>query len=423
MQPRKAAIGFIFITLFLDILGIGLIVPIAPKLIGSFVADASAQSRTFGAFIAIYALMQFIFSPLLGALSDKVGRRPVILGSLLGSGIDYLVLATAPTLWLLFVGRLISGITGASITAATAYIADVSPPEKRAQNFGIIGLAFGLGFIAGPALGGLVGDFGERVGLGLRLPFYLAAALSFLNAGYGAFVLPESLPPEHRKPFSLSRANPFSAALALRRYPIVFELAASLCLRNLAEYSLHAIWVLYTSYRFHWTVRQTGLSLAVVGIVGAVVQGGLIRIVVPKLGERAVLVGYSLAALSYFLYGGATAGWMMYAIIAATGLGGIAAPTTQAIISRQVPPTEQGSVQGALASLSSLMGILAPAIATTLFAYFISSDAPFQLPGAPLFSSSLLTVGALVLTVRSFARNPPTTAPSQTVAIVVEPTH
>ncbi len=407
-EPRKAALGFIFVTLFLDILGIGLIIPVAPRLIGSFLSDPVAQSRMYGAFAAVYALMQFVFSPILGALSDKVGRRPVILGSLVGGGLDYLLLATAPSLWLLFVGRVVSGITGANLTAATAYIADISPPEKRAQNFGIVGIAFGLGFIAGPMLGGIVGDLGEGLGLGLRLPFFVAAALSLINAAYGAFVLPESLAKENRKEFSLARANPFSAIMALRKYPVVLDLAIALCLRNLAEFGLHATWVLYTAHRFGWQIRQTGISLAIIGVVAAVVQGGLIRVVVPKLGDRrAVLLGYSLAAVAYVLYGAATAGWMMYAIVVATGLGGIAAPTTQAIVSRQVAPNEQGAVQGALTSLSALMGIVAPTIATWLFGYFISDRAPFALPGAPFFASALFTLGALAFVVRSFAKNPP----------------
>ncbi len=407
-EPRKAALSFIFITLFLDILGIGLIIPITPRLVGTFVSDPSAQSRTYGAFIALYAVMQFLFSPILGALSDKVGRRPVILGSLAGAGIDYLVMAMAPTLGLLFLGRLVSGITGASLTAATAYIADVSPPEKRAQNFGIIGIAFGLGFVAGPALGGIVGDFGQKMGLGLRLPFFVAAGLSLVNAAYGAFVLPESLSLANRKAFSLSRANAFSAIVALKRYPVVLGLAASLCLRNLAEFSLHAVWVLFTAYKFHWGIRETGISLALVGIVAAVVQGGLIRPIVRTIGERrAVLVGYGIAAFAYALYGVAAAGWMMYAIIVVTGFGGIAGPTTQAIISRQIPANEQGAVQGALTSLSSLMGILAPALATTLFGYFISPRAPVHLPGAPFFSSALLTLAALAMAARSLTKNPP----------------
>lgn len=409
VQPRKAALGFIFVTLFVDVLGLGLIIPITPRLVGSFVSDASSQSRTYGLFIAVYALMQFIFSPILGALSDKIGRRPVILGSLLGSGIDYLVMAMAPSLGVLFVGRIVSGISGASITAASAYIADVSPPAKRAQAFGLIGIAFGLGFIAGPALGGVVGDLGEKMGLGLRLPFFVGAALCLLNGAYGLFVLPESLAPENRRNFSLSRANAFSAIGALKKYPVVLGLAATLCFKNLAEFGLHSTWVLYTAYRFHWGIRDTGISLAVIGLVAAVVQGGLLRFVVPGLGEkRAVLLGYAMSVAAFVLYGAATSGWMMYAIIVATGLGGIAAPTTQAILSRQVPANEQGAVQGALASLSSLMGIIAPAIATSLFAFFISDRAPFQLPGAPFFFSAFLTAVALVLCARSLAKHPPT---------------
>jgi DHA1 family tetracycline resistance protein-like MFS transporter len=406
--PRKATVGFIFVTLFLDVLGMGIVIPVAPRLIASFLAEPAAQIRAYGAFVAVYALMLFFFSPILGSLSDKVGRRPVILGSLLGSALDYILLATAPSLWLLFVGRAIAGITGASAASVGAYIADVSPPEKRAQNFGMMGLAFGLGFIAGPLLGGLVGDLGERLGFGIRLPFYVAAALTLANAMYGMFVLPESLPPKNRKPFTFASTNPFAAIPALRKYPIVFDLAAAVCLRNLAEYSLHATWVLYTTHKFGWSIRQNGISLAVDGVVIAIVQGGLIRVVVPRFGERrAVIVGYVVAAASYLFYGAATAGWMMYVIIVASGLGQLAGPTTHAIITRHVPANEQGAVQGSLTSLGSLTGILAPAIATSLFGFFVSDQAPIKLPGAPFFAGCLFTVAAVVLVMRSFARHPP----------------
>lgn len=406
--PRSATVGFIFVTLFLDVLGMGIVIPVAPRLISSFLSDPSAQSRAYGAFVAVYALMLFFFSPVLGSLSDKVGRRPVILFSLLGSALDYVLLASAPTLWLLFLGRAVSGITGASAASVGAYIADVSPPEKRAQNFGMMGLAFGLGFIAGPLLGGLVGDFGERHGFGMRLPFYVAAALTLANAAYGMFVLPESLSRANRKAFTLASANPFKAIAALRKYPIVVDLAAAVCLRNLAEYSLHATWVLYTTYKFGWSIRQNGISLAIDGVIIAAVQGGLIRVIIPKLGERrAVLVGYGVAAASYLFYGAATAGWMMYVVIVASGLGQLAGPTTHAIITRHVPADEQGAVQGSLTSLGSLTGILAPAIATSLFAFFVSDKSPIVLPGAPFYAGCLFTLAALALVLRSFARHPP----------------
>jgi DHA1 family tetracycline resistance protein-like MFS transporter len=266
MSARKPALGFIFITLFLDILGIGLIIPILPKLVTQLQGgDLALASHSVGLLAALYAAMQFVFAPILGSLSDHHGRRPVILGSLFGSGLDYLLLAFAPNLAWFYVGRVISGITGANITAATAYIADVSPPEKRAANFGLIGAAFGLGFIAGPALGGLLGDYG------LRLPFLVAAGLTLANWLYGYFVLPESLAPANRREFSWARANPVSSLGALRHHPLVLGLAISFFLSQLANFGLHALWVLYTDHRYGWTAGQVGRSLAVVGIMAAIV--------------------------------------------------------------------------------------------------------------------------------------------------------
>src|SRR5688572_16786969 len=284
-MARKPAIAFIFVTLVLDILGIGLIIPITPRLVESFqgtgVADAS---KTYGLLVALYSLMQFVGAPILVSLSDKFGRRPVILLSLLGAGLDYFLLAFAPTLGWFFVGRIIAGLTGANFAAATAYMADISPPEKRAANFGLIGAAFGLGFILGPALGGMLGD------VGLRVPFIVAGVLTLLNVLYGWFVLPESLAPENRRGFSWGRSNPVGALLHLQKYPMVFGLAGTYFLIYLAHQVLPSTWVLYTSYRYNWTVGQTGLSLAVVGLMAAIVQGGLTRLIVPRIGERKATV-------------------------------------------------------------------------------------------------------------------------------------
>lgn len=403
MTPRKPAIAFILVTLFLDVLGIGLIVPILPKLIEQLSGgNVSAASTTFGALAALYSAMQFLCSPLLGSLSDRFGRRPVILFSLLGSGLDYLLMAWAPSLAWFFLARIVSGVTGASITAASAYIADVSPPEKRAQNFGLIGAAFGLGFIAGPALGGVLGN------VGLRMPFFVAAGLTLLNWLYGLLVLPESLPQPQRRAFSWSRSNPVGSLLALKKYPIVLSLTATFFLLHTAQNGLHSTWVLYTGYRFDWGPGAVGLSLAVVGVTAMIVQGGLVRVLVPALGERrSILLGLGIGICSMTGYGLATQGWMIYAILVMGSLGMISGPAAQALISRQVPLNEQGAVQGALSSLASLSGIVGPPVGAGLFGYFISDRAPFRLPGAAFFFGALLMLGALLLAIRTFRRHPP----------------
>ena len=340
MATRPAALGFIFVTLFLDVLGIGLVAPILPKLIEEFTGgNVSSASSILGWLVALYALMQFFCSPATGSLSDRFGRRPVILVSLFGSGLDYLLLAFAPNLAWFFVGRIVAGITAANLTAATAYIADVSPPEKRAQNFGLIGAAFGLGFIAGPALGGILGKFG------LRLPFFAAAGLALLNWLYGFFVLPESLQSAHRHPFSLARANPIGSIATLGRFPVVLGLCATFFCLYLAQNALHSTWVIYTGYRYHWDTMQTGFSLAVVGVTAAIVQGGLVRKIVPWIGERrAIGFGLAVQVLSCIGYGLATEGWMIYAILVAGSIGGIAGSAAQGLISRNVPPNQQGAV-------------------------------------------------------------------------------
>jgi DHA1 family tetracycline resistance protein-like MFS transporter len=398
---RKPAIIFIFITLVLDIIGIGLIVPILPKLVESFQGgDVVAASHTYGALAALYSLMQFVFAPLLGSLSDRFGRRRVILVSLFGSGLDYFLLSVAPNLGWFFVGRVIAGITGANIAAASAYIADVSPPEKRAGNFGLIGAAFGIGFIAGPALGGLLGD------IKLRLPFFVAGGLTMLNWLYGCFILPESLAPENRRAFSWGRANPVGSLLALRQHPIAFGLAGTHFLINVAHQALPSTWVLYTSYRYNWNAKQVGLSLAVVGLMAGIVQGGLTRFVVQKLGERKTAAfGMFVAVLSFIGYGLATQGWMIYAILFAGSIGGVMGPAVQGLISRNVGADEQGGVQGSLASLASIAGIIGPPIATGLFAHFISENARVELPGAAFFFSATLVFFALLLALRSFRKN------------------
>ncbi|MEM7145089.1 MAG: TCR/Tet family MFS transporter [Verrucomicrobiota bacterium] len=397
---RKPALIFIFITLFLAIVGIGIVVPILPALVEELQGKGLARaSYTYGLLVALYSLMQFIFAPLLGSLSDRFGRRKVILASLLGAGLDYFLLAFAPNLWWFVVGRLIAGITGANFTAASAYIADISPPEKRAANFGLIGAAFGLGFVVGPAIGGWLGE------IGLRVPFIAAGILTLLNWLYGVFVLPESLAPENRRAFSWKRANPVGALLDLRRYPMVFGLSGSFFLIHMSHQVLPSTWVLYTAYRYEWSTGQVGMSLALVGLMAALVQGGLTRVVVPKLGEKKTAVfGLAMGCVSLVLYGLATEGWMLYPVIVVGSLSGLANPAIKGLISRSVGADEQGAVQGTLTSIMSVAGIVGPPIATGLFGYFISTRALREVPGAAFFFSALLLVGAIIVAVRSFRR-------------------
>jgi DHA1 family tetracycline resistance protein-like MFS transporter len=407
-RTRNASVTFILITLLLDTFGIGVIVPVLPRLVTSFTGgDVAAASRYYGVFVAVYAAMQFVFAPILGALSDRFGRRAVILSSLLGAALDYLLLALAPDLAWLFVGRVIAGITGASFSAATAYIADVTPPERRAQSFGLVGAAFGVGFIAGPALGGILGD------LHLRLPFAVAAGLNLLNFLYGLFVLPESLAKEHRRAFSIRRANPFASLVNLGRHPVVLGLTGTLVCVYLGHSILQSIWAIYGQARFGWSAFEVGMSLTVVGVMTALVQGGLIRVIMPRLRERrAMLCGLLMSVLAMVGYGAATRGWMMYAIIVVSSLGGLAGPATQSLISREVGPSEQGEVQGSLASLMSVTSMIAPLLGTALFARFSPADASPHIPGAPFFLAACLNACGLLLALRLFARRPQVEAAS-----------
>ena len=392
-KTRTAAVPFILATILIDMLGIGLIVPVLPKLVTSMYGGTlSDGSFIFGWFVASYALMQFLFSPVLGNLSDAVGRRPVILLSLFGAGLDYLLMAFAPSLGWLFAGRVIAGITGANIAAANAYIADVTPLEDRARNFGLIGACFGVGFIVGPALGGLLGQYG------LRTPFMAAAGLTLLNALYGFFVLPESHPKERRRPFDWRVANAFSSLSALGRNPIALGLVGTITLERLAHDSLPATWVLYTTYRFNWTEAQNGFSLALVGVMYAIVAGGLTGMIIRRLGERrALMYGLLTGAFTFLLYGVASRGWILYLGIMIGSLGGVAVPAIQAIITRITPANEQGAMQGALASIQSLAAILGPLMAANLFGFFTSPRAPIHLPGAAFLLSALLVAAGAIL--------------------------
>jgi DHA1 family tetracycline resistance protein-like MFS transporter len=397
---RKATTAFILVTLLLDTLGIGVIIPVLPRVVVSFMpGDLAGAARYFGLYAAVYAVMQFVFAPVLGGLSDRFGRRPVILASLLGAALDYLLLAFAPSLGWLFVGRVVSGITGASFSAATAYITDVTPSEKRAQSFGLVGAAFGIGFVVGPALGGLLG------GVHLRAPFLVSAALNAANLVYGLFVLPESLPRELRRPFSLRRANPFGAFANLARTPVLLGLTGTLVCAFLAQQMLQSIWALDTQARFDWRPFEIGLSLAVVGVATGVVQGGLVRVAIARLGERrAVLVGQVFTILGFAGFGAATRGWMMYAILLVYALGGIAGPSIQSILSREVGASEQGELQGSLASLQSVTAVAAPLVATALFSKFGPEGADPHVPGAAFYCGALLVLVGAALAARLFAR-------------------
>ncbi|HXS56778.1 MAG TPA: TCR/Tet family MFS transporter [Hanamia sp.] len=387
---RKAAMGFIFLTLLIDITGLGIIIPVLPKLIEELIHGDISVAASYGGWLTFaYAIMQFLFSPLIGNLSDKYGRRPVLLFSLFGFGVDYIFLSLAPTIGWLFVGRIIAGITGASFTTATAYIADISAPKDRAKNFGLVGAAFGLGFIIGPVLGGLLGTYGSRV------PFIASAILTFINLIYGYFVLPESLPVENRRPFDWKRANPFGAFKHLKKYPAVAALAISYFLVYMAGQSVQSVWAYFGIERFQWSTKIIGLSLGAVGLLVGLVQGVLIRFVNPILGNvKSIYVGFFLYALGLTLFAFANQGWMMFVFLVPYCLGGIAGPALQSIITGHVPANEQGELQGTLTSLISASSIVSPIIMTSLFAHFTSKNTSVYFPGAPYLLGAILMIAA-----------------------------
>jgi DHA1 family tetracycline resistance protein-like MFS transporter len=412
MAQKKSALIFIFITLLIDIIGLGIIIPVLPRLITELTGGTLSDASVYGGLMSLaYASMQFKFAPIMGGLSDRFGRRPVLLASLFGFGLDYIFLAFAPSMAWLFVGRVIAGIMGASFTTAAAYIADVSTPETRAQNFGIIGAAFGLGFIIGPLLGGFLVEYGSRV------PFMFSAGLSLINWLYGFFILPESLKPENRRKFEWSRANSVGTLLRLKRYPVILGLVVSLILVYIAAHAVQTNWAYYTMEKFHWTEKTVGISLAVVGFMFAIVQGGLIRIIIPKLGqERSVYVGLGFSAMGFVLYALATQTWMMFTFTAVYCMGGIAGPALQGIISTQVPPNEQGELQGGLTSLMSATSIVGPILMTTIFAIFTKPGASVYLPGAPMLLGAALTLTATLLARRSLKRTMSKAAPAGSAA-------
>lgn len=401
-QARKAALAFIFVTVLIDILAFGLIIPVLPHLVQQFVGgDIAEASLWVGVFGTMFALIQFVTSPIQGTLSDRYGRRPVILLSCLGLGLDFIFMALAPTLAWLFVGRIISAMTSASFTTANAYIADVTPPDKRAQAFGMIGAAFGLGFIIGPVIGGWLG------GIDLRLPFWGAAILALCNFAYGWFVLPESLMPDKRTPrFDWKHANPLGSLALLKSYPQVFGLAAVVLLINLAHYVYPSVFVLYADYRYHWGPEAVGWVLAVVGVFSVIVNALVVKRVVGAFGERrTLLIGLMCGTVGFAIYGLAPTGYWFLAGIPVMALWALSMPATQALVTRQVGPSAQGRIQGALTSLVSFAGIIGPALYTGVFAVFIGADAPVHAPGAPFLLACAMLMAAGLVAWR-FARVP-----------------
>jgi DHA1 family tetracycline resistance protein-like MFS transporter len=395
-EPRKAAIAFIFVTVVVDVLAMGVVIPVLPKLVEDFMAgDTARAAAIYGVFGTVWALMQFICSPILGSLSDHVGRRPVILISCLGLGLDYVFMALAPTLGWLFVGRVISGITSASMATAFAYIADVTPMEKRAASFGIMGAAFGLGFVLGPALGGLLGSVDPR------LPFWASAGLALANTLYGFFVLPESLPPNRRSAFSWRKANPLGSFELLRSHHELFGLAGVATLYYLAHTVLPSMFVLYAGYRYAWGPRTVGITLAIVGVCSMIVQGGLVKPLVARFGERTTLLaGLTAGTVGFTAYALATSGHMIWAFTPVLACMGIFGPSLQALMSKRVQPHEQGKLQGANASIMGITGMVGPAIFTQSFSRAITPGSGMHVPGAPFFLAGALVFMALILALR-----------------------
>lgn len=392
-KRKPSGLLFIFITVVIDSIGLGIIIPVMPKLIQELIDGDISQASQYGGWLVFsYAITQFFFASVLGNLSDRYGRRPVLLFSLLGFCINYLLMGFAPSILWLFIGRLVAGITGASHTVAAAYIADRSTPQNKAQNFGLLGAAFGLGFIIGPVLGGVLGHYGPRV------PFFAAAALCFCNFVYGYFVVPESLDKALRRPFEWRKANPIGTFLHLRSYPNTTALIVCIFLINIAANAVQSTWSYYTMEKFGWNERAVGLSLGFIGTLLMIVQAGLIRMIIPKLGlAKAILTGILLQVVSLPLFGLATETWMLYAISIPYVLAGIAGPSIQSYISNHIPANEQGQVQGGITSVISLTAIIGPLIMTGLFYQFSKKGAPIYFPGVPFLLGGVLALIALII--------------------------
>lgn len=396
----RGALFFIVVTVIIDVIGLGIIIPVMPTLIQELTGGTLSDASTYGGWLMFaYAATQFFFASVLGNLSDRFGRRPVLLVSLLGFCVNYALMGFAPSIAWLFAGRLVAGVTGASHTVAAAYIADVSPPDKRAQHFGLLGAAFGIGFIIGPVLGGLLGHYGPRI------PFFAAAALSLLNGLYGFFIVPESLPKEKRRPFSWRKANPIGSFRHIRKFPEIGTLVVCIALVNIAAHAVQSTWAYYTMERYGWTERMVGISLGFMGALLAIVQAGLIRVIIPKFGaERSVILGLSLYTVALPLMAFAVDPWILFVAAVPYVFAGIGGPAMQGIISNQVPASEQGQIQGGLASVISLTAIVGPPMMTALFAHFTRPEAGFYFPGAPFLAGSLLTAASVVLAI-GYLRN------------------
>lgn len=397
---NKKPIVFIFVTIVLDMLGIGIIIPVLPDVIRRFVTDPSLVTHLFGYFVATYALMQFVASPVLGNLSDRFGRRPILLSSLMGASIDYVFMAFAPSLGFLFFGRVISGLSGASMTVANSYMADISTDENRSANFGMIGAAFGVGFIAGPLVGGVLGQLGPTA------PFLAAAFLNFLNFLFGYFLLPESLPVEHRRHVEWRKLNPFASLQKIFSYKEISLFIIVYSLLILAGNIHPSIWTLYTEYKFGWTPFEVGLSLSMVGFVFGFSQAVLTKKLVPKWGEeKALFIGVIVNTISFIFYAAATHGWMIYFVVAASCLSGLAMPCLQSIMTKQCPRDRQGELQGGLISLASLASIASPLIFTQAFSLATGPGKPFWLAGLPYYLAALISLIVLLVLIRKLQKS------------------
>lgn len=396
MKKKDHSLLFIFITIFIDITGLGIIIPVIPALITELINGSISEAAKYSGWLMFsYATLQFLFAPFLGGLSDQYGRRPVILLSLFGFGINYIVLALAPNIIWLFLGRIFQGIMGASLTTASAYIADISTPEKKAQNFGLIGAAFGLGFILGPVIGGYLGQFGSRV------PFIAAAAFTLINLIYGYFILPESLDKKNRRKFDIKRANPIGTLMSLKRYPVISGLLICIVLFNIAQHATHSTWTFFTIEKFDWSEKLVGYSLGFIGLLAAIVQGGLIRIIIPKLGNiKSVYFGMIFYILGLSLFAFAEEEWMVFAFAIPLSLGGISGPALQGIMTNKIPDDEQGEFQGGMTSLVSLTAIIGPLLMTNLFSYFTSENSFYYFPGAPFMVGAIISFFGLIIAVR-----------------------
>lgn len=410
---NRFALVFIVLTALLDSIGFGIIMPVLPGLLMEITGeDLSANAMYGGWLMFVFAIMQFLFSPLVGNLSDRFGRRPILLVSLFVAGINYLIMGFAETLLLLFIGRIISGLGASSMSTCNAYIADITPAHERATRFGLIGAAFGMGFVIGPVIGGFLGEFGTR------MPFIAAALISFANMAFGFFVLKESLTEENRRPLDLKRANPVGTLVHLRQFPMVFGIVAVMFLTNLGHHVLPATWSFWGIEKFAWTPKEIGYSLGFVGIGMVLVQGFLIRLVIPKTGSRvAGILGFSFTIIAFLGYALADQVWVVYVALMFGALGGFANPAMQGIASSQISADRQGELQGGISSIMSLTAILSPPVMAQVFSYFTSSESDIYFPGAAFLLAAILTALALALFIRftrGFSESTPATNPSST---------